>query len=85
MARADLPPAVAAFGRPPLERLRFPSILGCSSTDPYCSLERARALAMTWGARFVNLGDAGHVNTASGHGPWLDGERLLRELFETID
>lgn len=49
--------------------LPFPATLVASSNDPYCSLERARLLADSWGAKFVEAGEVGHINTASGHGP----------------
>jgi predicted alpha/beta hydrolase family esterase len=83
VAQADLPSEVRAFGAPPQARLRFPSVLAASSGDPFCDLARARALAEGWGARLIVLGDVGHVNTASGHGPWPQGERLLAELLGT--
>jgi predicted alpha/beta hydrolase family esterase len=44
-----------------------------SSNDPYCSLERARDLAATWGSAVIESGEVGHLNVASGHGPWPDG------------
>jgi uncharacterized protein len=52
------------------QRLTVPSILIGSETDPWMSLEGARALAQQLGSTFVNLGDAGHINTAAGFGPW---------------
>jgi hypothetical protein len=79
--RADMPAAVRLFGAPPEAPLRFGAVVVASSTDPYAALARSRALAAAWGARFVDLGDAGHVNTASGHGPWPEGERLLASLL----
>jgi hypothetical protein len=82
MTRTDLPAEVFAFGSPPPVRLRFDAVLASSSNDPYCKLGQSRALAETWGAHFVDLGNAGHVNAASGHGPWPDGERLLAEMLE---
>ncbi|WP_455775473.1 alpha/beta hydrolase, partial [Burkholderia stabilis] len=30
----------------------------------------ARTLAQRLGSAFVNLGEAGHINTAAGFGPW---------------
>ncbi|MFB9360579.1 alpha/beta hydrolase [Amorphoplanes nipponensis] len=33
-----------------------------------------------WGAELVDAGDAGHLETASGYGPWPDGERLVAAL-----
>ncbi|TAK94068.1 MAG: alpha/beta hydrolase [Aquabacterium sp.] len=41
-----------------------------SENDPWMPLERARLWADRWGAGFHNLGEAGHVNTESGFGPW---------------
>jgi predicted alpha/beta hydrolase family esterase len=57
----------------PLAPLPFPALLVASSNDPYCSIERARLLAERWGAAFVEGGDLGHINAASGHGPWPEG------------
>lgn len=64
------------FAPVPRETLPFPAMLVASANDPYCSLERARELAGSWGAEFVEAGDCGHFNVASGHGPWPEG--LLR-------
>lgn len=68
--------AEADFAPLPVEPLPFPSLLIASSDDPYCTLDRAQALSELWGATFVDAGAIGHINTASGHGPWPDG--LLR-------
>jgi predicted alpha/beta hydrolase family esterase len=59
-----------------MARLPFPALLISSSDDPYCTAARAKAMAEAWGASFVDAGALGHINTASGHGPWPDG--LLR-------
>jgi predicted alpha/beta hydrolase family esterase len=61
------------FAPIPRARLPFPSALIASTNDPYCSIERARELAAAWGAALIESGDLGHINTASGHGPWPDG------------
>lgn len=66
----------AAFSPIPLQTLPFPATLIASTSDPYCTLARARTFAENWGATFVDAGDVGHINVASGHGPWPDG--LLR-------
>jgi hypothetical protein len=81
ITRPELPFEVRAFGASPPVRLGFTAVVAASSSDPYCDLGCARALAEGWGARLVELGDVGHVNTASGHGPWPRGERLLEELL----
>ena len=67
----DLPGS--GFAPLPQVPLPFPSSLVASSNDPYCTLERAKVLANAWGSKLVEAGVAGHINTASGHGPWPDG------------
>ena len=62
--------------------LPFPSILVGSENDHYVTLESARRLAADWGSRFVNAGDAGHINPDSGHGPWPAGEPLLLDIIK---
>jgi uncharacterized protein len=51
-------------------RLGVPSIVIGSETDPWMQLADARDMAHHFGSAFVNLGDAGHINTAAGFGPW---------------
>lgn len=64
------------FAPLPRQPLPFPATLVGSHDDPYCAFERARELAADWGAAFVDGGQSGHINVASGHGPWPEG--LLR-------
>lgn len=64
------------FAPLPMAKLPFPAALVASANDPYCSMERAKAMAEAWGAELVEAGDAGHINVDSGHGPWPEG--LLR-------
>ena len=63
-----------------MQALPFPSIVVGSSNDPYCALERSTAMADAWGARFVNAGAAGHINTGSELGNWDSGHELLQSL-----
>jgi uncharacterized protein len=63
-------PALALVPREPFP---FPSVLIASSTDPFATLEESADLALAWGSQLVEAGDAGHINTASGHGPWPEG------------
>lgn len=67
------------FGPMPLQRLPFPSKVVTSTNDPWVSQERARQFATAWGSEFINIGPAGHLNVASGHGPWPLAQELLRE------
>lgn len=57
----------ARLPRAPLER---DALLVASDTDPWMSAQRALDWAACWGCRTHNLGDAGHINTESGFGPW---------------
>ncbi len=76
--------ALSGFAPLPLDRLPFPSVLVASTTDPYCGLERANALADSWGATLVEAGDAGHINGASGHGPWPEGVLRFGTFLSTL-
>ena len=66
----------------PMQSLPFRSVLVGSRNDPYCAFERAQAMAQTWGSRFVDLGEAGHINAESGLGDWADGHRLLTAALQ---
>lgn len=68
------------FAPMPGRRLPFPTTVIASRTDPYVGFDRAEAFAAAWGARLVDLGDAGHINVASGHGPWVEGLSHLADL-----
>ncbi|HSU93561.1 MAG TPA: alpha/beta hydrolase, partial [Gemmatimonadaceae bacterium] len=66
-------------------RLPFPSIVVASTNDEYVTIERARFFANAWGSSFVNIGEAGHINSASDLGNWPRGRELLAELVGTSD
>ena len=68
----------------PLQALPFPSLVVGSANDPFANLERTRAFADAWGSRLVEIGDAGHLNTESGHGDWPEGLRLLEQFCDEI-
>lgn len=75
------PPGPTGWAPMPLSRLPFPSIVVASEDDEYVTLERARQFAGAWGSRLVNIGPAGHINSASGLGDWPQGRALLDELL----
>ena len=75
-----LRPALRSWAPIQQTRLPFPALLLGSSNDPYCSLARAQQFAGDWGARFVSLGECGHLNADSGLGDWPDGHQWLRQL-----
>lgn len=61
------------FSHVPRAPLPFPSLLVASSNDPYATMESSAEFASAWGSVLVEAGEAGHINTASGHGPWPEG------------
>jgi hypothetical protein len=60
-----------------MQALPFPSVLVGSRDDPYCGFERVQAMAQAWGSRFVDLGEAGHINAETGLGDWPQGHAWL--------
>jgi len=90
VAPADLNPRGPAggllegFAPMPRHPLPFPTTVVASRTDPYVAYERAEAFAARWRARLVDLGDAGHINVASGHGPWPEGLAHLADLDRSL-
>ncbi|MDB5591794.1 alpha/beta hydrolase [Enterovirga sp.] len=74
--RPDMPAHLHGFSPIPREPLPFPSLLVASRNDPYAAYERAEDFAFAWGSALVDAGEAGHLNTESGFGPWPEG--LLR-------
>jgi predicted alpha/beta hydrolase family esterase len=72
-ALAQLKGIDAQFKNIPREPLPFPSILVASSNDPHATLEQSADIALAWGSDLVEAGAQGHINTASGHGPWPEG------------
>jgi predicted alpha/beta hydrolase family esterase len=74
LAGRDVWPATdGGFVPLPMDTLPFPSKLIGSSTDPYCSVERAQELGAAWGSDTSIIAGAGHINVESGHGPWPEG------------
>jgi predicted alpha/beta hydrolase family esterase len=81
-ARAEL----ATFGPTPTAPLPFPSIVVASRDDPWIAIERAHSLAVGWGSHFVDAGEQGHLNAASGIGWWKEGQELLdRVIGASVD
>ena len=68
------------FQENPFLKLNFPTVVVSSSNDEWSAIEVAQQYAGKWGSRFVNIGNAGHINAASGHYEWEQGLELLNEL-----
>ncbi len=74
------PTGTTGFKPVPLIKLPFKSVLVNSSDDYYVKTERAKLFADSWGSKFINVGNAGHINVASGFGEWDYGLQLLKQL-----
>jgi uncharacterized protein len=64
----------------PKNKIDFKTIVVASEDDPWVSIERAKYFADNWGSEFINIGNAGHVNAASGHHQWKEGLEILKRL-----
>ncbi|KQV82211.1 alpha/beta hydrolase [Massilia sp. Root351] len=64
----------------PMQPLPFPCIVAASSNDPLARLDAVREMAAAWGGELVALGEAGHLNPASGYGPWPRARELVARL-----
>ncbi|MBW8836968.1 MAG: alpha/beta hydrolase, partial [Burkholderia sp.] len=86
----ELPPeypsirVLRAHGWLPIPRrpLPFPSIVAASTDGPLANPVRLRSLAAAWGGQWHCLGPVGHLDPASGFGPWPQAQELVRELTE---
>lgn len=76
----NYPKGPVGFGPVPRHRLPFRTIVVASSDDYVVEESVARGFAEAWGARFMLLQQAGHINVASGFGPWPEGFDLLQSL-----
>ena len=76
-----IPVGPTGFAPCPLIPLPFKSTVVASTDDPFATLERTKTFVGAWGSELVILESAGHINAASGHGPWPEGERFLDRLM----
>lgn len=78
--RSECPDHLRDFAPVPRNALPFPSRVIASDDDPYASLAWSQTIAAAWGSDFVLLSGAGHINAASGFGPWPEGRAHLEGL-----
>jgi len=64
----------------PRRPLPFPSIVAASRNDPLAQYARVAGMAADWGSQLVDLGEVGHLNPASGFGPWPGAQALIDAL-----
>ena len=79
------PRHLMTFGPYPRERLPFPSIVVASRDDGFCEYEKAEEMASAWGSMLVDARESGHINTASGQGPWPDGMMLFANFMSKLN
>ncbi|GAB1363321.1 alpha/beta hydrolase [Rhodobacter sp.] len=72
---------IGHFGPIPDRPLDLPTLVVASRNDPWMGFGRARGLASAWGSGLVDMGHAGHINVASGFGPWAGGKVLRDSLL----
>ncbi|MEY4561973.1 MAG: hypothetical protein RLZZ618_1250 [Pseudomonadota bacterium] len=65
--------------------LAVPSVVVGSESDPWMQVDQARAWARTWQSQFINLGDAGHINTEAGYGPLPPAKTLVELMIHRVE
>jgi uncharacterized protein len=73
-----------SFLTPPREPLAFPAVLVASRDDKYSSFADSEAFAKVLGAKLIDAGYSGHINSESGHGPWPEGLMCLAAFLKTL-
>jgi predicted alpha/beta hydrolase family esterase len=84
MSRKLRPRSLKSFGPYPRDPLPFPSITIASRNDTYSDFAVAEDIAAAWGSLFIDAGDAGHINTESGYGPWPEGSLTFAKLLSRL-
>lgn len=82
VANPDIRPKhLMTFGPYPRDPLPFPSVVIASRNDQFSSFEAAEEIAAAWGSLFIDAGQSGHFNSASGHGPWPEGSLVFARFM----
>ena len=85
VANPDIRPRhLMTFGPYPRDPLPFPSITIASRNDPYCAFEVAEDIAAAWGSKFIDAGEAGHLNAEAGFGPWPEGSMTFARFLSRL-
>ncbi len=78
------PKHLMTFGPYSRGPLPFPSTVVASRNDPFCSINVADDIAGAWGSLFIDAGEVGHLDTASGHGPWPEGTMVFAKFLSRL-
>jgi predicted alpha/beta hydrolase family esterase len=68
----------------PSAPLPWPSLVIGSRNAADGAFDAVAALATEWGAEFVDAGEAGGLDAASGHGPWPEGLMRLAAFIKKL-
>lgn len=78
------PKHLMTFGPYPREPLPFPAVVIASHNDEFCEFAVAEEIAQSWHSLFLDAGEAGHINTKSGHGPWPEGLMVFSQFIAKL-
>jgi predicted alpha/beta hydrolase family esterase len=81
-ASPQFPATAQGFSPVPMCRLSFSSMVIASRNDSFGSFAHAQRCATAWGSRFVDVGEAGHINADSGIGDWPAGYALYLKFAQ---
>lgn len=85
VANPDIRPRhLMSFGPYRDEPLPCASIVIASRNDPFGSFEHAGDRANAWGSLFIDAGQAGHIDSSSGHGPWPEGTMVFARFLSRL-
>lgn len=79
--RDDVRQMLPGWAPVPMQALPFPTVVFCSSDDPFGPPARAREFATAWGAELHEAGPRGHLNAESGLGDWPEAHGHLLRLM----
>ena len=78
------PRHLLTFGPYSREPLTFPSFTIASRNDQFCAIDKAEEMAASWGSYFLDAGECGHIDSASGHGPWPEGVMVFSKFMAQL-
>jgi predicted alpha/beta hydrolase family esterase len=55
-----------------------------SRNDHHGSYKEIEELGFAWGSHCLDAGEAGHINSESGHGPWPEGLMSLAGFLKKL-
>jgi len=71
---------VNGFSPIPRQKINFKTIVVASANDIWVSINRAKYFADCRDSEFINIGEVGHINAASGYGQWIQGLEILKKI-----